>query len=94
MKLGDPMATRHTPRRLSYTVIFEPAEEGGYVAIVPALPGCFTEAETLEEARAQIQEAIEGYLETLLAHGQPIPEDIQAEPVYEKVAVDLPAVPA
>lgn len=88
------MATRHAAKRLSYTVIFEPAEEGGYVARVPALPGCFTEAETLEEARAHIREAIEGYLETLLAHGQPIPEDIKAEPVYEKVAVDLPAVPA
>jgi predicted RNase H-like HicB family nuclease len=88
------MAAKQANRRLSYTVIFEPAEEGGYVASVPALPGCFTEAETLDEARANIQEAMEGYLETLLAHGQPVPEDIKTDPVYEKVAVALPAVRA
>ena len=76
-------------RQLSYTVIFEPAEEGGYVASVPALPGCVSEAETLEEARANIKEAIEGYLETLIAHGEPIPEDIKPEPRHEKVKVTL-----
>ena len=31
-----------------YTMIFEPAEEGGYIVHVPALPGCFTEGDTLE----------------------------------------------
>ncbi|HME71233.1 MAG TPA: type II toxin-antitoxin system HicB family antitoxin [Myxococcota bacterium] len=60
-------------KRLRYTAVFETAEEGGYVVSVPALPGCFTQGETIEEARAMIVEAIEGYLETLTTHGEEIP---------------------
>lgn len=41
------------------------AEEGGYWAEIPALPGCFTEGETLEELEANIREAATGYLEAL-----------------------------
>ncbi len=44
-------------------IVFEPSEDGGYTAHVPALPGCISEGETLEEARANIREAIELYLE-------------------------------
>jgi predicted RNase H-like HicB family nuclease len=44
----------------SYTVLFEPAEEGGYVVFCPALPGLVTEGDTYEEARARAKEAIEG----------------------------------
>jgi predicted RNase H-like HicB family nuclease len=74
-------------------VLFEPAEEGGYVVTVPALPGCVTQGETLEEARAMAQEAITGYLEVLQKHGQPIPPDVELreEPVKEKLTVALPA---
>ncbi|EKD78704.1 MAG: hypothetical protein ACD_41C00291G0002, partial [uncultured bacterium] len=36
---------------LSYTVLFEQAEEGGYIAFVPALPGCMTQGETFEETK-------------------------------------------
>jgi predicted RNase H-like HicB family nuclease len=43
-------------------VIIHPAEEGGYWAEVPALPGCFSEGETLEEMLGNIKEAIEGCL--------------------------------
>ena len=42
--------------------IIHPAEEGGFWAEVPALPGCFSQGETIEEVRANIQEAIEGWL--------------------------------
>jgi predicted RNase H-like HicB family nuclease len=49
----------------SYTVLFEPAEEGGYVAFCPALPGLVTEGDTSEEARGRVKEAIKGYLESL-----------------------------
>ena len=34
-----------------YTAVFEPAEEGGYVVYIPALPGCVTQGETFEEAK-------------------------------------------
>ncbi len=44
-------------------VHFEPSDEGGYTAFVPALPGCISEGDTLEEARRNIREAIELYLE-------------------------------
>jgi predicted RNase H-like HicB family nuclease len=44
-------------------VVLEPSDEGGYTAIVPALPGCISEGETRDEVLANIQEAIRLYLE-------------------------------
>ena len=44
-------------------VVLEPSEDGGVTAFVPALPGCFREGDTREEALANILEAIELYLE-------------------------------
>ncbi len=44
-------------------VILEPSDEGGYTVYVPSLPGCISEGNTLEEALANIREAIELYLE-------------------------------
>ena len=46
-------------------VILEPQPEGGFVAYVPALPGCMSQGETKEEALQNIKEAIELYLEVL-----------------------------
>jgi predicted RNase H-like HicB family nuclease len=43
--------------------IIHSAEEGGYWAEVPALPGCVTEGDTMEEVLANLQDAIEGWLE-------------------------------
>ena len=59
----------------TYTVFFEADAEGGYVASVPSLPGCHTQAETLEDAERNIAEAIEVYIESLKAHGEPVPEE-------------------
>ena len=50
---------------LKYTVVFEPAEEGGYVASVPVLPGCMSQGDTFEEAVKMIKDAISGYLAVL-----------------------------
>lgn len=58
-----------------YTVLFEPADEGGFVVTCPALPGLVTEGDTLEEARAMAQDAIRGYIESLQKDNQPIPSD-------------------
>jgi len=44
-------------------VLFEPSDEGGYTVTVPALPGCISEGDSLDEARRNIREAIELYLE-------------------------------
>ncbi len=78
---------------LRYTVIFEPAEEGGYVARCPALPGLVTEGDTLEEAREMVKDAIRGYLESLAKDGLSIPDDkqIPLEPVNEVVGVTVAA---
>lgn len=62
------------PKSLSYSVHYEQAPEGGYVAFVPALPGCHTQGETLEETERNVKEAIALYLESLAASGEPIPE--------------------
>jgi predicted RNase H-like HicB family nuclease len=43
--------------------IIHPAEEGGYWAEVPALPGCITEGETMDEVLINLKDAIEGWLE-------------------------------
>ena len=62
----------------SYSVFYEAVSEGGYVAFVPALPGCHTQGETLEEAEKNIKEAIELYLESLAMHKESIPEEIKS----------------
>jgi predicted RNase H-like HicB family nuclease len=49
----------------SFPVLFTPAEEGGYTATVPALPGCISEGDSFEEAKKNITEAIELYLEVV-----------------------------
>lgn len=72
----------------SYTVLFEPAEEGGFVVTCPALPGLVTEGDTLEEARMMAQDAIRGYLESLRKDRLPIP--IERAPLLEEVHVLLP----
>ena len=74
---------------LNYTVIFEPQSEGGYTAMVPALPGCISEGDSLEESREMIADAIKAYCESLIKDGKPLPKDIDAEPIKEKVRVTL-----
>ena len=44
-------------------VILEPSDEGGFTFIVPSLPGCISEGNTVEEAMQNIREAIDLYLE-------------------------------
>ena len=44
-------------------IVLEPGDEGGYTVYVPALPGCISEGDTIEEAMANIREAVELYLE-------------------------------
>jgi len=68
--------------RHHYTVILEREEDGGYHAFCPALKGCHTQGDTLDEALANVREAIEAYLESLQKHGEAVPvEDILIKPV-------------
>ena len=58
-----------------YTVILEREEDGSCHAFVPALKGCHSQGDTEEEALTNAKEAISGYLESLTANGDPIPEE-------------------
>lgn len=75
---------------LKYTAIFEPAEEGGYVVSVPALPGCATQGETFEDAIYMIKDAIQLYLSVLKEDGEEIPQE-KEDIVITTVAVPTPA---
>jgi len=60
-------------------VVFERDEDGFVVAYSPTLPGCISQGRTREEALANISEAIQGYLESLRKHGEPLPEPVDME---------------
>jgi predicted RNase H-like HicB family nuclease len=66
---------------VKFRVRIERDEDGIFVAEVPSLPGCVTQGSTREEAVNNAQEAIAAYLESLRAHGEPIPPSIDEEVV-------------
>jgi predicted RNase H-like HicB family nuclease len=72
-----------------FTVVIEPDEQGLH-AYVPALPGCHTFGDTVEEVRRNILEALELHIQSMLEDGEPIP--VEPEPMFItrlSVAVDL-----
>jgi predicted RNase H-like HicB family nuclease len=65
-----------------YTVILEREEDGGYHAFVPALKGCHSQGDNMDEALENVREAIQVYIESLKASGESVPhEDIFIKPV-------------
>lgn len=68
-----------------FTVVLERDEDGRIVAICPALPGCYTEGETPEEALELIRDAIRLHIEDRLAKGEPIPGEVEATRVRVSV---------
>lgn len=88
-------------------VVFDPQEDGRYAAYVPAFPGCVSEGDNLDHARAMIREAAEGWLDVVVEHPSagPIPEtpelieqsmDFGAEyrtgqPIIEEMDFTVPA---
>jgi antitoxin HicB len=60
---------------LRFNVIFRAEPEGGFTAMVPALPGCVTHGRTLAEAKEMVKDAIAGYVKSLRKHGDIIPTD-------------------
>jgi antitoxin HicB len=74
---------------MKFTVLLTPdPEDGGYVAECPTIPGCISEGDTVEEALANIKDAIEGCLESLAANQQPLPDDQPM--IVATVEVDAP----
>ena len=61
---------------IKFRVCIEQDEDGVFVAQVPALPGCISQGQTREAALSNIQEATALYIESLEAHGDPVPPPI------------------
>jgi predicted RNase H-like HicB family nuclease len=59
----------------TYTIVVEPEESGGYAVFVPALPGCFTRGDTVDECRENAAEAIAVHIAGLEADGDEVPEE-------------------
>jgi antitoxin HicB len=73
---------------LRYAVLIYP-DEGAYSVVVPALPGCVTWGNTLDEAVASAREAIEGHVAALRDTGQDVPEEAET-PLVTTLEVDAP----
>ena len=74
----------------TYSVILEPAEEGGFVVHVPALPEICTEGETEDEALAMAKDAIELVIASRQERGEPVPSEFQ-RPIMRQVTVSRAA---
>ncbi|MGH9110133.1 MAG: type II toxin-antitoxin system HicB family antitoxin [Acidimicrobiales bacterium] len=59
----------------TYSIVVEPEADGTYFVTVPALPGCFTRGETMEECQQRAVEAIEVHIAGLEADGESVPEE-------------------
>ncbi len=77
----------------TYTIKIHPvdSDEMGFWVEVPALPGCFTQGETIEECLERAHEAIAGHVQSLVELNQPVPEETKEDDaVISKVRVNLP----
>lgn len=70
---------------MKFKIIIEQDEDGYFVAECPNLPGCISQGKTLNEAKENIKEAVEGYLESLEKHNEPIPPSIYEDVIEVKV---------
>ena len=64
---------------MGYTVILEQEPDGGYVASVPALPGCITQGDTRDEVLKNVREAIAVYIDDCIDAGDPVPSEAGRE---------------
>ena len=64
---------------MKFRVIIGQDENGVFIARCSALPGCVSQGQTRKEAEANIKEAIQGYIESLRNHDEPIPPPITEE---------------
>ena len=80
-----------TNKQLFYSVFYESVGKEGYVATVPALPGCHTQGKTVEEAEKNIREAIELYVESLQKHQEEIPFEEKSFQGKVIIPIFLPA---
>jgi len=60
----------------TYTVVLLKEDVGGYSVMIPALPGCYTQGETVPEALDMAKEAVQCHIASLEKHGEPVPPDV------------------
>ena len=58
-------------------ILIHDPESGGYTVTVPSLPGCLSEGDTVDEALTNIRDAIELYIEDMIADGEEVPDDVE-----------------
>jgi len=68
-------------------VVEKEADDQGYSAYSPTLPGCFSNGTTVEEAKRNVRDAIQQHIASLLAHGQPVPQNERLVHVEELTVV-------
>ncbi len=71
---------------MTYSVLIQHGNESGYVATVPALPGCVSQGRTKRDVIKNIKEAIEVYIEALLEDGLPVPVEAGKQLVEVEVS--------
>ncbi len=74
---------------LNFRVLLKKEPEGGYTVFVPTLPGCITYGKDIDEAMKMAKEAIELYIESLIAHGEEIP--IEKNMLESMITVEINA---
>jgi antitoxin HicB len=72
----------------TYALVFDAEPEGGFTVTCPALPGLVTYGETIEQARAMAQDAMDGLIEVMLECGEAVPESDapKAVPRFDRLA--------
>lgn len=90
--LNRPMKEQVVDITLRLTCVIQEAEEGGYFATCPQLPGLFTQGETFEEVRDMFEDAVDSYMKYLAQMNQPIPSEAlsPSEPIVQPVQVRVP----
>ena len=71
-----------------FTILIEPNDPDGYLVTCPALPGLVTQGDTLDEANEMAHDAIQAYVESLIADGQQVPRDKITVPVQVSISDD------
>ena len=72
---------------VKYPFVIYPAEEGGYIAEIPALKGCLAQGETLNETLSELETVASLWIETARMHGETLPNvKVEIERVKQKLA--------
>ena len=77
--------------RFRYEVIVEGNDAEGYSAFLPSLLGCVTAAQTIEEIKTLIVEAVTMHIEGMVEDGLPIPEPLTLQQAAEALGMPIPA---